>query len=69
MEHHFTLKPFQVPNFALAMMPPGARQDGFKEAPSFPLADLSVETLDGLCKQFRADVFAKAGKLDPAKLP
>lgn len=59
------LKPFMVPNFVMVEMPPRPRNEGMKGLPSFPLNELPVETLDDLCLQFRADVFAKAGKKDP----
>ncbi len=55
------LKPFTVPSFVIAattteiLVPP----------PSFPLGDLSAETLAAMCDDFRATVFAKAGKKDP----
>ena len=64
-EHKIKLRPFQVPNFALAEQSPGERQDGFKQAPSFALKDLESHTLAQLCRDFRAAVFAKAGKVDP----
>jgi len=60
------LRPFTVPNFAIVELPPGQRQDGFKEAPSFPLHNLSPETLASMCDEFRAAVFVKAMKVDPA---
>lgn len=63
------LKPFNVPNFAVAEMPPGLREHGYRESPSFPLHELPVETLDTLCAQFRAEVFAKAKKKDPHNTP
>lgn len=59
------LKPFMTPNFVITEMPPGVRQDGFKEAPKLPLSDVDASTLSMLCDQFRADVFEKAGKQDP----
>src|SRR5690606_21598479 len=59
------LKPFQVPNFALVEMPAGKREEGFNPLPPFPLHELSPETLDALCAEFRAAVFAKAMKKDP----
>jgi len=66
MKHETTieLKPFSTPNYVLIAPKLGRRQDGFDHAPAIPLSDLSVETLDSLCTQFRADVFAKAGKAD-----
>ena len=59
MKIEVKLKPFTVPNFALA-------ETKTSEAPpSFPLADLSVEALDELCTRFRRDVFNKVGRRDP----
>lgn len=63
------LRPFTTPNFVMAEMPPRPKQEGVKELPSFALHELSVETLDELCGQFRAEVFAKAGKKDPRLVP
>lgn len=59
------LKPFQVPNFVLADLPPGLKQDGIKELPSFPLSALDAATLTGMCDAFRDEVFRKAGKERP----
>jgi hypothetical protein len=52
VKHEIKLKPFKTPNFALVE---GAET-------TIPLADLSTQTLDAMCTQFRLDVFAKAGK-------
>ena len=65
MKHEIQLLPFTVPNYVLAVPRAGKREDGFQEAPKFPLSELSEETLDRLCKQLRADVFIKAGKVAP----
>lgn len=54
------LTPFNVPNFVFAKGKPVRRQDGFHPAPGIPLRDLSPETLDKLCREFRDSVFAKA---------
>lgn len=62
------LRAFTVPNFVLAEVPAGLKQDGVREAPSFPVRDLPAETLSALCDEFRAGVFAKAGKKDPSTL-
>jgi len=59
------LKPFVTPNFVLAVVKPGRREDGLKEVPSYPLSDLDTETLDKLCRDFRDEVFRKAGKPKP----
>ena len=66
MEMKIELIPMWVPNFVLQKMPPRPRQDGFAEGPKFALAELDAATLAGLCDQFRKDVFAKAGKVDPS---
>jgi len=60
------LKPFQTPNYVIQEVPARPRQEGMIEAPKYALAELDAETLAGLCDQFRADVFKKAGVADPA---
>ena len=61
------LVPFSVPNYVLVKMPPARRQDGFTpDGPKYALADLDNEVLSALCREFRAKVFEKAGKDDPA---
>lgn len=65
MNHSIKLKPFNVPSFAIQEIPAGSRQEGFTQAPSYPLSDLGADTLDALCAEFRSSVFAKAGKMDP----
>jgi len=59
------LQPFQTPNFVRAVTKPGKREDGIQESPCYPLSDLDAETLDKLCRDFRAEVFRKAGKEQP----
>jgi hypothetical protein len=54
------LQPFLVPEYVTHEAPPKARQDGFSLAPRIPLGELSDETLDALCAQFRTTIFAKA---------
>jgi hypothetical protein len=61
------LQPFRTPNFALAVMPPSKRGDGFVQAPSYPLRDLDASELSDMCDAFRAEVFEKARKADPMK--
>ena len=56
------LKPFMVPGFVQAEMPPGKRQDGIAELPSFALADLSQEALDGLASDWLDALYARANK-------
>lgn len=65
MKHEIDLMPFTVPNFVLTYPREGSRQEGFQETPKFALSELSVQTLEALCAQFRTDVFTKAGKVAP----
>lgn len=69
MDIKIKLKPFRVPNFVLVDADRvGQRQDGFNpdnNGMKFELSQLDEDTLDELCEQFRADVFQKAGKVDP----
>lgn len=62
------LQPFIAPNFVVVKMPPGSRKDGFKTAHSFHIREVDAETLDNMCREFRAEVFRKAEKPDPALL-
>lgn len=62
IEIRIQLKPFTVPNFVIAEGRINPRQEGFKKLPSYPLSELSSETLDEMCAEFRRGVFAKAGK-------
>lgn len=57
------VKPFTTPNF---LVPVGSDGDGFD---SIPLQEADSDALSLLCDQFRADVFAKAGKADPRLKP
>ncbi len=59
------LRPFQVPNFVSAEMPPQQRQDGVSFSGGFPLSTVSAEKLSKMCDEFRAKIFEKAGKKDP----
>jgi hypothetical protein len=56
------LQPFTVPNFVLAKAEPAPRQNGIMEVQKFHLSELSEETLNALCDEFREQVFKKAGK-------
>ncbi len=38
-----------------------------QEAPKWHIGDVDAETLAEQCDRFRADIFAKAGKADPAQ--
>lgn len=64
---HVELQPFQVPNFVMAVGKPGARQEGMRELPSYPLSDLDSETLDRMCNEFRNEIFRRAGKNQPPR--
>lgn len=59
------LRPWVTPNFVSAEMPTAAREDGFKESPKWHISELEEDQLSELCDQFRKDIFAKAGKIDP----
>lgn len=59
------LQPFQTPNFVIAKTAPRPRQEGFQEAPKWPLSEVPESELSRLCDEFRAEVFRKAGKTDP----
>ena len=59
------LQPFQVPSFVYLVAKPSKREDGFAEKAAYPLSDLDSLTLDKLCRQFRDEVFRKAGKSQP----
>ena len=60
------LRPFTVPNFVIQVTAPRPKQEGMREAPSYALEEVDADTLATMCSDFRAAVFAKAGKLDPA---
>lgn len=53
------LRPFTVPSYVSAEMPPRPKQDGLQALPQFHISELDDETLEALCTQFRSDVFAK----------
>lgn len=59
------LQPFTTPNFVRAKPRPCLKQDGLQELPAYPLSDLDSWTLDKLCRDFRDEVFKKAGKEQP----
>ena len=63
------LRPWMVPNFATVEQPPGRRQDGWKDVPGIPLADIDPDTLSAMCDDYRAAIFANAGKPDPRLTP
>lgn len=59
-------QPWVVPNYIILKMPIRPRQDGFREAPKLHVKDIDADTLARMCDEFRAGVFRKAGKADPA---
>lgn len=61
------VQPWLVPNFVTGKMPAGNRQDGIVEPPKWALSDVEPDVLASMCNAFRAEVFRKAGKPDPAK--
>ena len=62
MKHTIELQPFTVPNFVRPVSPVRKREDGIIEMPAIPLSELSTETLENMCTEFRDGVFKKAGK-------
>lgn len=54
------LMPFNVPNYVIVKMPPRPKQEGIHESPKYHLSELSEETLNQLCEEFRAEVFRKS---------
>lgn len=56
-------RPFLVPNFVFEEHDGTLR--GAIQARSFPLRELDADELAELCRQFRAEVFRKAGRIDP----
>ena len=65
MKHTIELQPFTVPNFAKQFAPVRNREDGWIETPAIPLSELSAETLEAMCAEFREGVFKKARKAKP----
>jgi len=60
------LQPFTTPNYVIGKLPPRPRQEGFHEGPKWKLCEVDADVLAQLCDDFRAEVFQKAGKPDPA---
>lgn len=63
MQMMVRVRPFTVPNFVLQE---GSRPPDAVDTPKYALKDVPAETLAALCDQFRADVFKRANKADPA---
>jgi hypothetical protein len=55
-----TLEPFNTPNFVTVQIP-----GDDMEASTLPLSAFDSLTLDRLCREFRDEVFQKAGKEQP----
>ena len=53
LKHQIKLKPWRVPNFAIAEL------SGEPKEMSIPIHQLSDETLEAMCKNFRDALFAK----------
>ena len=65
IKHGVELQPFSTPNYVLAKPRVGLRQDGWQEAPKWPLSEIDADTLAEMCEAFRVEIFQKAGKADP----
>lgn len=64
IEHR--LRGIRVPNYILAQR--WYSSDGrFGEDPKLHVRDVPAEVLADLCDEFRRELFAKAGKQDPAR--
>lgn len=59
------LQPWMTPNFVTAVTSPRPGLEGMQEA-KWHISDIDSETLAKQCDLFRACIFAKAGKVDPA---
>lgn len=53
------LKPFTVPNYVIAEMPPRSKQEGFVENPKWHISEVSIEVLEQMCAEFREAVISK----------
>lgn len=62
------IQPFQVPDFVLAETEAKLKQEGMVETPKYALSELSADTLEELCEEFKKSVFEKAGKGRPAQV-
>lgn len=60
------LQPWAAPNFVIMVTPPRPRQEGIHHVSTFPLQAVDADALAKMCDDFRAEVFRKAGKTDPA---
>lgn len=66
MKIEVELKPWRVPSYVIPKRVARPRQEGFQEGMKLHISEVDAEALAELCDRFRADVFAKAGKTDPA---
>lgn len=62
------LQPFEIPVYVNVVEPPKLKQAGFSKLRQIPLNELSAETLEQLCREFRRGVFRVAGKDLPDNL-
>lgn len=60
------LLPFPTPTDVVVKQLAGSRGNGFSPAPKMKLNELDYATLDALCNEYRATVFATAGVTDSA---
>jgi len=67
MNIELKILPWVTPNYIIADMPPRPRQEGLVEAPKWHIKDLDANILSQQCDIFRAEIFKKAGKIDPKK--
>ena len=56
------LNKWQTPNFATIKAATGRRQDGMKEMPSIPVADLPEDAFHDLVKAWLVELYEKAGR-------
>lgn len=63
------LQRWLTPNYVIGMPNATKRDKGYNpdSAPKWHISDVDAETLAEQCDKFRAEVFEKAGKEDPAK--
>lgn len=61
------LQPWMTPNFVTALTNPRPGLEGMQETPKWHISNVDAETLAKQCDRFRASIFAKAGKADPAQ--
>ena len=68
MKIEIEIIPFDAPDVIVLKTPPRPRHEGFNLNNSvMHVSEVDAETLSKLCNDFRAEVFKKAGKIDPYK--